>query len=195
MNTRDPRRALEALASEHGLAILRFLRGRGWTLASHVAESLQIHTTTASKHLAAFHEAGFLDRQAHAARRPTFAYRLPTPLIRIEFDLAAAADPNQAAEAAEAFLDSLLAAVQRVGGPRISEELVRGLLGGTDDWRRALRVRFGGTDARTTLDALIEDSRQTCARLVGATTAERLVRHALEDGFEGRRSLLPEAPA
>src|SRR3990172_7460297 len=111
MNTRDPRRALEALASEHGLPILRFLRGRGWTLASHVAESLQIHTTTASKHLAAFHEAGFLDRQAHAARRPTFAYRLPTPLIRIEFDLGSAANPDHVSEAAEGFLDALLAAV------------------------------------------------------------------------------------
>src|SRR3990172_5433931 len=157
MNTRDPRRALEALASEHGLAILRLLRGRGWTLASHVAESLRIHTTTASKHLAAFHEAGFLAPQPHAAPRPTFAYPPRPPLIRIEFALAGAADPNQAAEAAEAFLDSLLAAVQRVGGPRISEELVRGLLGGTGDWRRAPRVRFGRTDARTALDPFIQD--------------------------------------
>lgn len=193
MVTQDPRPALEALASEHGLSILRFLRGRDWTLASAVAEGLRIHTTTASKHLAAFQDAGFLERQAYASKRPTFVYRLRTDLIRIEFDLAESAEPVDASAVAAAFVDALLSATQRVGGARIAQDLVESIFGATRDWRRALRERFARPgDARIVLDALVADSRNACASLVGTATAARLLRLALDEGFEGRQDLLPQ---
>jgi len=192
MTTDDPRRALEALASEHGLPILRYLRGRDWTLASQVAEGLGIHTTTASKHLAAFHEAGLLERRDHPARRPTHAYRLVSPLIRIEFDLGEHPETADAAEAAEAFLAALLEGATRVGGHRLADGLAEALFH-EEDWRHALRARFAASSSpRTALDTLIREARRTCAEAVGATTADRLVRLALEVGFEGRHDLLPE---
>lgn len=190
--TPDARRALEALASEHGVPILRFLRGRDWVLASRVAEGLGIHTTTASKHLAAFHEAGLIDRKPHAAKRPTFAYRLRSPVIRLELDLAERAESADVAEAAEAFMGALLEASHRVGGARLSGLLVRGLFG-VDDWRPVLRARIAAADPRATLDAFVRDAQRRCADAVGSATAQRLLSIALESGFEGRRDLMPEA--
>jgi len=191
MSTDDLRRALEALASEHGLPILRYLRGRDWALASQVAEGLGIHTTTASKHLAAFHEAGLLERRDHPARRPTHAYRLVSPLIRIEFDLGEQPEAADAAEAAEAFVAALLEGATRVEGHRLADGLAEALFN-EEDWRHALRERFAAASPRTALDALIRDARRTCAEVVGGTTADRLIRLALEIGFEGRHDLLPE---
>jgi len=188
----DTRRALEALASEHGLPILRFLQGRDWTLASQVAEGLGIHTTTASKHLAAFHSAGLLERRDHPARRPTHAYRLLSPLIRIEFDLGEPAAGAGAAQAAEAFLAALLEGATRVGGHRLADGLAEALFP-EGEWRQALRRRVAAASSpRTALDALVRDARRTCAEVVGGRTADRLIRLALEAGFEGRRDLLPE---
>ena len=192
MTRPDPRGALEALASEHGLAILRFLRGRGWVLASQVAEGLGIHTTTAGKHLAAFHEAGFLERRDHPAKRPTHAYRLRSPVIRIEFNLGEPAEARDATAAAEAFLEALLDSARKVGGDRLTADLVRGIFH-RPDWRQSLQDRMAAADdARTALDGLIADARRVCGVLVGATTTERLLHLAIESGFEGRRDLLPE---
>ena len=192
MLTNDPRRALEALASEHGLPILRFLRGRDWILASQVAEGLGIHTTTASKHLAAFHEAGLLERRDHPARRPTHAYRLISPLVRIEFDLGEQPEAADATEAAEAFLAALLDGATRVGGHRLADGLAEALFH-EEDWRLALRERFAAIPSpRAAIDTLMQDARRVCAALVGGTTADRLVHLATEAAFEGRRDLLPE---
>jgi len=194
MHTPDPRRALEALASEHGLALLRFLRGRGWTLASQVAHGLGIHTTTASKHLAAFHEAGFLERRAHAAKRPTYAYRLRSPVIRLEFTLGEPAEAADASDTAEAFVEALVTSARKVGGAHLTDEFLRGVFGG-DDWRPVLRRRIAEAgDPRAALDALVADAQRTCTRLLGAATALRLLRLAIDEGFEGRQDLLPEVP-
>lgn len=195
MPTEDPRPLLEALASEHGLAILRFLQGRGWTLASHVAEGLGIHTTTASKHLAAFHAAGIVERRTHAAKRPTVAYRLRSPVVRVEFTLGEPLRRDDAVDAAEAFLGSLLEAIRKVGGPHLSDDLLRPIAPGTD-WRATVRRRIEASgDPRAALDGLVADARRRCVALMGATTGERLIRRALEAGLEDRRDLLLEATA
>jgi len=193
MVTADSRRAFEALASEHGLPILKYLQGRDWLLASQVAEGLGIHTTTASKHLAAFHEAGLLERRDHPARRPTHAYRLRSTLIRIEFDLGDRPAASDAGDAAQAFLQALLEAARRVGGDRLASGLAEALFH-EEDSRHALQERIdASSDPRAALDILVRDARATCAGLVGGTTADRLVRLALDAAFEGRRDLLPEA--
>jgi len=186
----DPRRALEALASEHGVPILRFLRGRGWTLASQVAEGLGIHTTTASKHLAAFCEAGFLERRVHASKRTTHAYRLLSSVIRLEIDLMDdEAEGADAAAGAEAFVDALLAATQRVGGARLAANVVVALFAARE-WRPVLRERFASAkDPRAILDRLLRDAERTCTHHVGTATAGRLMRLAIDAAAEGRQDL------
>jgi len=191
----DPRRALDALASEHGLPILRFLKDRGWTLASQVADGLGIHTTTASKHLAAFHEAGLLERREHPAKRPTFAYRLTSPVIRLEFDLGEPADGADAASAAEAFLEALLDAARQVEGAPFARNLARSLVP-ADDWRTALRARLASSrDPKADLRVFVRDARRTCADALGPTTADRLMQRAIDAGFGGRQDLLMEVSA
>jgi len=198
MSPPDPRKALEALASEHGLPILRFLRDRDWTLASQVSEALGIHTTTASKHLTAFYDAGFLARREHPARRPTHAYRLKSPVIRLEFDLAERVESSDAVALGAAFFEALMEALEHVGGARLTGDLVTRALGG-GDWRPALGARLSAIDdPRAAFLSLIGDTRQSLANLVGHATADRLVRMAMERAAEGRADLvaaigLPEA--
>lgn len=186
MESGHPRRALDALAGEHALPILRFLRGREWTLASQVAEGLGIHTTTAGKYLAAFHEAGFVDRRSHRARRATHAYRLRSPVIRIEFDLAEPKEGTDVATLAEGFVDALLQAAGRVGGMRLRGELVRGALGG-ENWRQTLRSDLqSSSDASAQFHRLIATVRKTCEDFVGGAAAARLLHLATEAATEGR---------
>ncbi|MBI4416739.1 MAG: helix-turn-helix transcriptional regulator [Euryarchaeota archaeon] len=186
----DPKKALEALASEHGLPILRFLQGRDWTLASGVAEGLGVHTSTASKYLAIFHDAGFLERRPHPAKRPTFAFRLRSPLIRLEFDLGERVESPDAADLAKAFAGSLLDAAHKVGGARLASNLAGTLFEGPD-WRRALDRRFRfAPDARTAMHILLQDARKACGDVLGPAAAGRLVRIALEDASEGRQDVV-----
>jgi len=190
MNPPDPRKALDALASDHGLPILRFLRDREWAHASEIADALGIHTTTASKHLAAFYEAGLLERRAHPAKRPTFAYRLKSPVIRIEFDLAERVEPSDTVALASAFLEALLGSVDKMGGSRLTDALLRGVFGG-GDWRPALGRRLGATpDARADLIAVVEDTRLALSGLVGPAAAGQLVRIAMATAGEGRGDIV-----
>ncbi len=181
---------LEALASEHGLPILRFLRGRNWTLASEVAHGLAVHTSTASKYLAEFHMAGFLDREAHAAKRPTHAYRLRSPVIRLELDLAERVGPAEAREFAFAFADALFAASQRVGGSRLAASLARKIWG-EEDWRASLEKEFARDEhPRAVVDAVLQEARRASIELMGAAAGGRIVRMAWEAAVEGRRELV-----
>lgn len=190
MNAPDPRKALDALASAHGLPILRFLRDREWAHASEVAEALGIHTTTASKHLAAFYEAGFLDRRAHPAKRPTFAYRLKSPIIRVEFDLAERVEPSDTIALGAAFLEALLGSVDKMGGSRLTDALLRGILGG-GDWRLALGRRLGAiADPRAGLLAFVEDTQRVLSSFIGSAAAGQLVRIAIAAAGEGRADIV-----
>ncbi|HEV8595966.1 MAG TPA: helix-turn-helix domain-containing protein [Thermoplasmata archaeon] len=190
MSSPDPRPALEALASEHGLPILRFLRGRGWVLSSQVAEGLGIHTTTASKHLAAFHEAGFLERRVHASKRSTHAYRLASPIVRLELNLAEAEpDAPDVFDACAAFVDALLSAAQRVGGSHLSATLVSALFGASD-WRPVLRGRIDAArNPRAVLEGLVRAAHDACTAQMGAVAAGRLLRIAIDAASEGRSDL------
>lgn len=189
MNT-DPKRVLDALASEHGLPILRFLQGREWTLASEVADGLGVHTSTASKYLAAFHEAGFLDRTAHAAKKPTHAYRLRSPVIRLEVDLAERIPSAEAQEFAFAFADSLLSASQRVGGTRLMASLAR-TAWGEEDWRPSLERQFArGDHSRAVVEAVMENARRAAVSLLGTAAGGRLIQIAWNHAIEGREDLV-----
>ncbi len=198
MNPPDPRKALEALASEHGLPILRYLREHPWTHASQVSEALGIHTTTASRLLIAFHEAGFLERRDHPARRPTFAYRLKSPIVRLELDLGETVESNDAVALASALIGGLLESLDRIGGARLTASFVTGVFG-AGDWRAGLGERLSSaSDARAAVLSLIEDARRTLSDLVGPATATRLLRMATERAAEGRGDIveaigLPEA--
>lgn len=185
MESRDPRQALDALAGEHALPILRFLRDREWTLASQVAEGLGIHTTTAGKYLAAFHAAGFVERRSHRSRRATHAYRLRNPVIRIELDLAEPREGEDVSALAEGFVDALLQAAGRVGGTRLQGELVRGALGG-EDWRQTLRGDLRSSDATAQFHRLIAKARRTCEEFVGPAATARLLHLAAKAATEGR---------
>ena len=190
----DPRKALHALANEHGLPILRFLRDRDWTLASQVAEGLGIHTSTASKHLAAFYAAGLLDRRPYPSKRPTLAYRLRSNVVRLEINLAGAEEPNDVTDAAHAFLDALMAAAHRVGGPRLAGNLARAIFG-TEEWRPALSQRLATSDPGAALEGIVASARAACAELIGMASATRLLRMALAVASEGHGELLSmEAP-
>jgi len=181
---------LEALASEHGLPILRFMQGRDWSLASEIAHGLGVHTSTASKYLAVFHEAGLLDREAHAAKRPTHAYRLKSPIIRLELDLAERVAPSEAREFAFAFADALLAASRRVGGPRLTASLARAAWG-EEDWKASLERRFAGEEhPRAAVDAILRGAHRAARDLVGETAGGRLVRIAWNAAIEGRQDLV-----
>ncbi len=189
MNPPTSKKALGALASEHGLPILRYLRGRDWAHASQVAEALGIHTTTASKHLAAFYEAGFLERRDHAAKRPTFAYRLKSPVIHLELDLAERVASSDAIVLGSAIFEALHDSVHRVGGNHLAGELFGGLFGG-GDWRPAFGQRIAAAaDPRSALLNLVEDARRTLAGLVGSSTAGQLLRMAVETASDGRADI------
>lgn len=190
METGDPRRALDALAGEHALPILRYLRGREWTLASEVAQGLGIHTSTASKYLTAFLGAGFVERRPHRSRRATHAYRLLSPVIRIELDLAEKVDATDVAHVAQAFLEALLEAARRVGGARLADDIVQTLFT-AEDWRRELETRLHeAADPRTTLEGLLFAARNVCTDFVGRSTASRLFRIAEDAASEGHLDVI-----
>src|SRR3989304_2478295 len=190
MTRRNPRKVLEALASEHGLPILRFLQGRDWSLASEGAHGLGVHTSTASKYLAVFHSAGFLDREAHAATRPTHAYRLKSPVIRLEFDLAGRVAPPEAREFTFRFADALLAASLRVRGPRLTASLARAAWG-EEDWRASLEKLFAAEEhPRAAVAVILRGARRAATDLLGAPAAGRLVHIAWNAAVEGRQELV-----
>jgi predicted ArsR family transcriptional regulator len=159
-------------------------------MASEVAEGLGVHTSTASKHLAAFYEAGFLDREAHAAKRPTHAYRLRSPIIRLEVDLEERNAPAEAREFAFAFAEALLAASHRVGGDRLMNSLARAIWR-EEDWRPCLEEQFATEPhPRAVVDALLQGARRASTELLGATTGGRIFRMAWDATLEGRPGLV-----
>jgi len=137
-----------------------------------------------------FHRAGFLDRRAHAAKRPTFAYRLKSPVIRLEFDLAERVAPSQAREFAFAFADALVAASERLGGLRLTASLAR-VAWGQEDWRGSLERQFAGEEhPRAAVDAILRDARRAATDLLGATAGGRLVRIAWDAAIQGRQEFV-----
>src|SRR5713226_9550328 len=86
MDQQTFRQAILLLSGEHSVSILRALRDGSWHLSSEVARSLDIHITTASKFLQRFAELGLVDRRPHDSR--TFEYRLRSPRLRFDVDLA-----------------------------------------------------------------------------------------------------------
>jgi hypothetical protein len=190
MTRHESRRVLEALAGEHGLPILRFLHGRDWSLASEVAHGLSVHTSTASKYLDAFFKAGFLDRAKHVAKRPTHAYRLKSPVIRLEFDLAERVGPSESREFAFAFAEAFLGAAERLGGPRLAASLVLSAWG-AGDWRTGLETQFAAeSHPRAGVDAILRGARRAATDLLGASAGGRLVRIAWSAAVAGREEFV-----
>jgi len=83
-----------------------------------------------------------------------------------------------------------LGSVDKMGGSRLTDALLRGVFGG-GDWRPALGRRLGATpDARADLIAVVEDTRRALSGLVGPAAAGQLVRIAMATAGEGRGDIV-----
>jgi len=118
----------EMFSRPHAFVVLESLRDGHWHLASELAHSLKIHTTTVMGYLAGLHTLGILLRKPYQGRgRPTFSYALRSPKIYLEIDLGLAdAKSPPAPEAFNHFTVVLIQKAEALGIFRLRERLLRG---------------------------------------------------------------------
>ena len=182
------RRAISLLSGEHSMSILRSLRDGSWHLSSEIARALGIHITTASKFMQRFAELGLVERRAHDSR--TFEYRLRSPRLRFDVDLADDAGPlREVIDFYVAYFHSLFERIRYFGTPAIQTEMEHRLTTDHQELRKAVFDQMiGGTEGG--LDYLRElvadvhrDLWSVCAQGLGATTARGVFQGALRDAM------------
>jgi hypothetical protein len=188
MDQQTFQRAIVLLSGEHSLSILRSLRDANWHLSSEVARSLDIHITTASKFLQRFAELGLVERRQHDSR--TFEYRLRSPHLRFDVDLADDAGPlREVIDFYVAYFHALFERIRHFGAPAIQTEMEHRLTTDHQELRKAVFEQMvGGTGG--SLDYLRElvaevhrDLWSVCARGLGADTAKGVFQAALRDAM------------
>ena len=180
--------AISTLSGEHSLSILRVLRDGSWHLSSEVARSIGIHITTASKFLQRFAELGLVERRAHDSR--TFEYRLRSPRLRFEVNLADDAGPlREVIDFYVAYFHSLFERIRYFGAPAIQTEMEHRLTTNHQELRKAVFDQMvGGTEGgldylRELVAEVHRDLWSVCAEGLGATTAKGVFQEALRDAM------------
>lgn len=180
--------AISLLSGEHSMSILRNLRDGSWHLSSEVARSLGIHITTASKFLQRFAELGLVERHAHDSR--TFEYRLRSPHLRFDVDLADDAGPlREVIDFYVAYFHSLFERIRYFGAPAIQTEMEHRLTTDHQELRKAVFDQMiagteGGLDYLRELVAEVHrDLWSVCAQGLGSSTAKGVFQAALGDAM------------
>jgi len=180
--------AISLLSGEHSLSILRNLRDGSWHLSSEVARSLGIHITTASKFLQRFAELGLVERRAHDSR--TFEYRMRSPHLRFDVDLADDAGPlREVIDFYVAYFHSLFERIRYFGAPAIQTEMEHRLTTDHQELRKAVFDQMiagteGGLDYLRELVAEVHrDLWSVCAQGLGSNTAKGVFQSALRDAM------------
>jgi hypothetical protein len=182
------RQAVSLLSGEHSLPILHELRGGGWHLSSEIARSMGIHITTASKFLQRFAELGFVERRAHDSR--TYEYRLRSPRLRFEVDLADEAGPlREVIDFYVAYFHALFERIRHFGSPSIQTEMEHRLTTDHQELRKAVFDQMiagseGGLDYLRELVAEVHrDLWSVCSQGLGSDTAKGVFQEALRDAM------------
>src|SRR6058998_2040100 len=188
MDQQTFQRAIVLLSGEHSLSILRSLRDANWHLSSEVARTLDIHITTASKFLQRFAELGLVERREHDSR--TFEYRLRSPHLRFDVDLADDAGPlREVIDFYVAYFHSLFERIRHFGAPAIQTEMEHRLTTDHQELRRAVfeqmvdRSEAGLDRLRELVAAVHRDLWNVCAQGLGSNAAKGVFQAALRDAI------------
>ena len=188
MDQQTFQRAIVLLSGEHSLSIVRSLRDANWHLSSEVARTLDIHITTASKFLQRFAELGLVERRQHDSR--TFEYRLRSPHLRFDVDLADDAGPlREVIDFYVAYFHALFERIRHFGAPGIQTEMEHRLTTDHQELRKAVFEQMiggaeGGLDYLRELVADVHrDLWAVCSDGLGADAAKSVFQEALRDAM------------
>ncbi len=194
MDQRSFRQAVLLLSGDHSLAILKAMRGGEWHLSSELARALNIHITTASKFLQGLADLGVVERRAHDGR--TYEYRLATPHLRLEIDLADEVGPlREAVDFYVTYFQVLFERIRRLGWPSVETEMQHRLTTDHQELRAAIFQEMiagsnGGLDRlRDLVAAVHRDIWSICSQSLGRSTAERVFQKALREAVTSHPDL------
>lgn len=191
--------AVALLSGEHSLAILRYLAGGEWRIASDASRALHIHTTTASKFLGGMHALGFLDRRLRKSHtRSAYEYRIASPRIALDLELAEGPAPlKEAMDFYLAYVSNVLERGRRLGWPAIAEKLearlARDKTGSTEElFSRLLRGEGarGMEELRSMLQGIQREFLTITAASMGTDTARRLLSGAADEARKGHEEIV-----
>ncbi len=188
------RQAVTILSGEYSLSILQAIRDGSWHLSSEVARSLNIHVSTASRFLQRLSELGLVERQRHDAR--TWEYRVRSPRFALEVDLSdESGSLREAVDFYVAYFQFLFQEIRHLGLPRIEGEMERALVAEHEELRSRVFEQMiegsqGGLDhLRDLMGALHKELWDVCAQSLGAPTAQKVFRVALQETIGVRPDL------
>lgn len=199
MDERTFSKAISVLGGRHSLRILAALRDGEWRIASDVARGLDIHTTTASKHLQKMHELGFLDRRVRNAKtRKTFEYHLRSTRLTLELDMTRHREPVEEAMGFYTdFIAHTLRHARAMGWPGIEQKLAARLDVPRNGLKGALftRILEGRTlkkidELKSLFGQIAREIQDICGSAMGEVAASRLLERALEEASEGRGDIV-----
>jgi DNA-binding transcriptional ArsR family regulator len=179
------RLAAALLSGEYSLVILRELRDGEWRLSSEVARALRIHVSTASRFLQRLSDLGLVERRPHDSR--TFEYRMRTPLVRLEIDLADDSAPlREAVDFYVTYFQLLFQEIRSFGSPTVVGEAERMLVSEHQQLRFVIFEQMiagsnGGLDhLRDLMAALHRDLWNVCSQSLGAPVASQIFQRTLQ---------------
>ncbi len=205
MDVDDFRKAAGTLATRQGLALIRALRDGEWHIASDVAAHADVHISTATKHLAALHEAGILRRQETRAKTgTTYAYRLPSETVTLSLSLGEADEAGTAGDACRRFVAAAIQNAESLGWKGIGPRVVRLLKETFPDelaecpqgrWEDCMDTLLGDVENASPerLVGILRAIRAAFETALGPITSERVFLAALEELREDK--LLESIPA
>ena len=191
--------AARALSSDHGLRILSLLKNGRWQIASEVAHTLGIHTSTASKWLYELHRGGFLARRTRkAGTRKAYEYRLGSPHLTLELDLAESETPLEASLIFYTdFVTHAIELARRLGWPGLDKEILARLEAARNDLKEYIFAGIPKDGPLRTVDQLkrlygqiAAEIRDLCTKTMGEMAASDLVESAYEEASEGKEELV-----
>jgi DNA-binding HxlR family transcriptional regulator len=189
MDRHSFRQAVVLLSGDHALDILKAMRDGTWHLSSEVARTLDIHVTTASKFLQRFAELGLAEVRPRDGR--TVEYRLASPRLTLEVDLADDAGPlREAIDFYVTYFHTLFERIRRLGWPSVEAEMQHRLTADHQELRSAIFEEMiagsgGGLDRlRELVASLHRDLWSVCSQTLGSSTAERVFQTALREAVD-----------
>lgn len=194
MDDRSFQQATTMLSREYSLSILRAMGDGEWHLSSEIAESLDIHISTASRFLQHIAELGIVERRQHGAR--TSEYRVRSPRLQLEVDLRGDSGPLlEAVDFYVTYFDSLSRRVRELGLTGLEDELKQALESKQEELRSLVfgRVVEGvgrGLQAVRQLMAVLRGELwDVCSRRLGEAAARKIFEAALREAIDAQPDL------
>ncbi|GEM_PF-1731749 len=191
--------AVALLSGEHSLAILRYLSGGEWRIASDVSRTLHIHTTTASKFLGGMHALGFLERRLRKSHtRSAYEFRIAGPRIALDLELTEGPAPvREALDYYLGYVSNVLERGRRLGWPAIADRLEARLGGDRSGPREELFARLlrgegarGMEELRSLFQGIHGEFLAITSESMGTDTARRLLSGAADEARKGHEDVV-----